>query len=179
MKKLILLALITCTFAACQKAGTAPQKPIVINKDTIPDKARFNVQLVKDSVYSDEIAIVFNHTYHTSFVAANSEDAIVPGAGPIVSLFALSSDGRDLIVDGVPYKAGMSIALDVFVGKSGPYFLRANRRSNIPSSIHIWCRDNYLKDSLDMQGGNYHFNIDKADANSYGKKRFEILIKGQ
>ena len=93
MKKLILLAFIPLALVACQKAGTSPTKPIVIARDTIPDKARFKVQLVMDSIVNDEIAIVFNHTFHNYYTLSNSEDDTVPGAGTKLNIFALSSDG--------------------------------------------------------------------------------------
>jgi len=34
-----------------------------------------------------------------------------------------------------------------------------------------------LKDSLDLRTGNYHFNVDQADTNSFGKKRFQIVVR--
>jgi hypothetical protein len=45
--------------------------------------------------------------------------------------------------------------------------------------MHIFCKDNYLKDSLDLRKGNYNFTIDNADANSFGKKRFQIAVRPQ
>jgi hypothetical protein len=177
MKKLILLALIPLAFAACQKAETTPSNAITVSKDTIPDGARIKVQLVMDSIVNDEIAIVFNHTFHNYYTLSNSEDETVPGAGTKLNIFALSSDGIALIVDGVPYTPGMAIPLDVFAKNSGPFLFKISYLLNIPSSTHIWCRDNYLKDSLDLRTGNYHFNIDNADTSSFGKNRFKIVVR--
>ena len=176
MKKFILLALIAVAFAACQKNGTSPSKPVTIPKDTIPDGARLRMQLVKDSSKYYEILVHFNHTFHLVRNYNNDEDAIVPGGDPNLDLSAISSDGYLLSVDGVPYASGLSIPL---AGRAanGSYFLRASHLVNVPSSIHIWCKDNYLKDSLDLRTGNYHFNVDNADTNSFGKKRFQIVVR--
>lgn len=176
MKKLILLALIPLALAACQKAGTSPTKPIIIAKDTIPDGSRFNVKLVKDSTFYDEIQIAFAHNFHNTYTNYD-EDSTVPTQNPTVSLSAISSDGVLLNLDGVPYTPGISIPLNTTVKTSGPYFLKLSYLYKIPATIHVWCIDNYSKDSLDLRTGNYHFNIDNADTNSFGKKRFQIVVR--
>lgn len=174
MKKLILLALIPLALAACQKAGTSPTKPIVIGKDTIPDSAALKIQLVKDSSNNVEFLVLFSRNFHLNYI--NSEDVEVPGRNPNFNISAISSDGILLTWDGVPYSPGMSIPIDVNA-TNGPYFLRTYYFHKIPSYIHVWCRDNYLKDSLDLRTGNYHFSIDNADTNSFGRKRFQIVVR--
>jgi len=133
------------------------------------------VQLVKDSSTKDEIAIQFSKTYHLTYDAY--EDNRVPASSPPVLLSALASDGTVLNWDGVPYTPGMSIPLAANVTTSGPYFLKVSRLVNIPSNIQVWCKDNLTKDSLNIRKGNYHFNIDNADTNSFGKRRFQIVVR--
>jgi hypothetical protein len=176
MKKIILIILVAIAFAACQKNGTNSPKPVTPTKDTIPDGASLRMQLVKDSSKYYEILVHFNHTFHLVRNYNNDEDAIVPGGDPNLDLSAISSDGYLLSVDGVPYTPGLSIPLKGSAA-NGPYFLRASHLVNMPSSIHIWCKDNYLKDSLDLRTGNYHFNVDNADTNSFGKNRFRIVLR--
>jgi len=175
MKKITLLVLVAVAFAACQKSGTTSPKTTITPKDTIPEKGTMFVQLVKDSSTKDEIAIQFSKTYHLTYDAY--EDNRVPVSSPPVLLSAIASDGTVLNWDGVPYTPGMSIALAANVTSSGPYFLKVSRLVNIPSNIQVWCKDNLLKDSLDIRKGNYHFNIDNADTNSFGKKRFQIVVR--
>jgi hypothetical protein len=71
----------------------------------------------------------------------------------------------------------MVIGTDVWANASGAYFIRAQKFYGIPGSIQIWVRDNLLKDSLELHTGNYHFNIDKTDTNTYGKRRFQIILR--
>ena len=180
MKKLVLIALIPLALVACQKAETIPSKIIVAPKDTIPDGAAFKVQMVKDSIYQYEIAIHFFHGFHLNYSLSETiyggEDSTVPSLPPSLNLSAITSDGVLVNVDGVPYTPGMSIPLDANAA-DGAYFLRTSYQQNIPSYIHFWCKDNYLKDSIDLRTGNYHFNINNADTNSFGKNRFKIVVR--
>lgn len=180
MKKIILILLGAIAFAACQKNGTNSPKPVTASKDTIPDEAYFKVQIVKDSIQYYEILIHFNHTFHlnyTSVTAANiAEDEKVISLPAKLNLSAITSDGTLVNWDGVPYTQGMSIPLDANA-YTGVYFLKTVNLTNIPSSAHIWVKDNLLKDSLDLRTGNYHFNIDQADTNSFGKRRFQIVVR--
>jgi hypothetical protein len=180
MKKLILLALIAVTFIACQKTGTVPSKVMSASKDTIPDGAAFKVQMVKDSIYNYEVLIHFYHGFHLNYSLSQTiygaEDVTVPELPASLNLSAITSDGVLVNFDGVPYTPGMSIPLDANAA-DGSYFLKTSFQQNIPSYIHFWCKDNYLKDSIDLRTGNYHFNINNADTNSFGRNRFKIVVR--
>lgn len=176
MKKLTLFALIPLALASCQKSGTSPIKVATSTQDTIPDTAYFKVQLIKDSTVrggTNEILVVFNHKFHLSNKIG--EDAIAPSWGPNLAILGITSDGALVIEDGIPYSPQVSIPLFV-TATTGPYWLKAYTLSKIPADMHIWCKDNYSKDSVDLRKGNYNFNIDKADTNSFGKKRFQIIV---
>ena len=178
MKKLILLVLIPIAFIACQKSGTNPTKTVGSKQDTIPDTAYFKVQLIKDSTIkngTNEILVEFNHKFHLSFTTMNSEDVALPGWNPNFAILGITSDGTLVGWDGIPYSPGVSIPLFI-TATTGPYLLKAYFLKKIPSDMHIWCKDNYLKDSLDLRKGNYNFTIDNADANSFGKNRFQIIV---
>ncbi|HTD99854.1 MAG TPA: hypothetical protein VK668_11245 [Mucilaginibacter sp.] len=186
MKNLILFALLALIvgFGSCQKSGIKPSKPKI--QDTLSDSALFKVQLVsvKDTLPPPKFAgrietlIQFNHAYHLSFI--NSEDASSPGIpgplDPILNVMSITSDGYPVIVDGIPYKAGVTVPLVVTGKTSGQYILRAYYLRWFPADIHIWCKDNYLKDSVDLRKSNYNFTIDRTDANQYGNKRFSIIL---
>ena len=143
-------------------------------------KAHFNLRIVKDSLQYYEILVRFNHTYSLNYEDINnaniSEDATVISLPAKLNLSAITSDGVLVNFDGLPYTKGMAIPLDVNA-YTGAYFLKAVRLTNIPSYSHIWVKDSLLKDSLDLRTGNYHFNIDQADANSFGKKRFQVVVR--
>ena len=49
---------------------------------------------------------------------------------------------------------------------------------NIPRLFKIWLMDTYKKDSLDIRhNASYAFNVDLTDTNSYGKNRFQLVIR--
>jgi len=124
-----------------------------------------------------EMLIHFNHAYHLSFnhgfAPDFDEDVAVPGYDPNLNVMGITTDRIILQIDGVPYKAGVSVPLFVSVA-TGQYVLRAYYLRWFPQDIHIWCKDNYLKDSVDLRKGNYKFTVDKADTNQWGMKRFVI-----
>ena len=179
MKKLIFFVLIPLALAACQKAGAPPNKIVASKQDTIPDSAFFRLDLIKDSTNRfgiEEAVVHFNHIYHLSYNLANGEDAAPPpGYDPNFYIFVLTSDDIATLEVGVPYSAGVKVPLS-FTAAGGPCVLKVSQQKKIPADIHIWCKDNYLKDSVDLQKGNYNFTIDKADTNSFGKKRFQIIV---
>jgi hypothetical protein len=152
-------------------------------QDTLSDSALFKIQLlnVKDSLPPPswagrvEMLIHFNHAYHLSYNSNNAEDATVPGYNPNLNVMGITTDGVIVQWDGIPYKAGVTVPLFVSAA-SGQYALRAYYLRGFPQDIHIWCKDNYLKDSVDLRKGNYEFIVDHADTNQFGKKRFEIIL---
>ena len=183
MKPLILLSLVLFVLVACkQEEKIAPNTTslqsiavIVVKPDTIPDKAGLNIKLFKDSVTSDETAIVFDHASSLDYVF--NEDALYfPGFGK-VGLASVANDGNDLAINRLPFISGMSIGLDVHAKTDGTYFLKISYDSKIPADVQIWVKDNYLKDSIDVRSRNYSFNVVKADTNSFGRNRFKLILK--
>jgi trimeric autotransporter adhesin len=183
MKKLTLFSAVLLSLAACKKAeDTLPKvsmkvtKNIILPKiDTIPDNAMLKIKLCKDSVNTDETTLVFNHTASISF-SYNNDALYFTGFGE-ASLASISADGKDMAIYSLPYTPEMSIGLDVRGKTDGAYLLKISHKSKMPSTIQVWLKDNYLKDSIDICKGNYHFDIVKADTNSFGKRRFNITFK--
>lgn len=149
---------------------------VATKPDTIPDDAYLGVRLFKDSLIYDGIMLGFNHTASVNYVV--DEDApYFMGFGK-VSLASISGDGMDLAINKMPYKPGMEIGLDVHAKASGIYFLSVNYEKEIPSNIQVWLQDNYLKVTINITVHNYSFRILKDYPNSFGAKRFKIILKG-
>ena len=182
MKPLILLSFVLFALVACKKEETiapktTPQKStasIVAKTDTIPDSAALKITLGKDSINTDETMFVFNHTYSLAYVF-DQDAPYFQGFGQ-VSLASISSNGRDLAINGLPYTSGMSVGLDVQAKTSGAYFLKISYEKKIPTTVQVWLKDTYLKDSVNVSLKNYSFNVSKADTNSYGNKRFRLVL---
>lgn len=188
MKTSILLSLLLLSLAACQKnekvtptvapitsttTTTTPTPTAAVKPDTIPDQAAFKIQLFKDSINTDETMFIFSHTSKTSYT--NNDAVYFQGFGQ-ESLASISSDGKDLAINGLPYTPGMSIALDANTKASGAFLLKLSYENKIPANIHIWLKDALMKDSVDVRTTNYNFNVDKTNANSFGNKRFKLIL---
>ena len=178
MKTSTLLILILVFLSACYKGnGEIPvisSSTINSKNDTIPDNARLKLKLIKDSVNSDETMFQFNHL---SSLNLNQRDApYLTGFGQ-ESLASITSDGRDLAINNLPFSPGMSIDLDINMKSTGAYSLQVDYNENIPGYIQIWLKDTYLKDSINLLNKNYYFNVVKTDSNSFGNKRFKIVLK--
>jgi hypothetical protein len=192
MKASILLLLTLFFLASCQKeTKIVPQVTKVtsvattvnqtttssVKPDTIPDMAAIKIKLVKDSDNSDETMFLFNHTASLNY-DANVDAAYFPGYGA-ESLASISKDGTDIMSYSLPYTSGMTVGLDVNAKADGALSLQLSYQRSIPANIKIWIKDTYLKDSVNVLTANYNFKVTMADANSFGKKRFQLIIRGQ
>jgi len=183
MKILIPIIVVFFCLQACKKeANLSPgAKPVVtvgmaaVKYDTIPDKALFKVKLFRDNVTYDETAISFAHTASLVY-NPNVDSEYFMGFGQL-SFASIAGDGRDLAQYQVPYKPGMSIRFDLHAKTNGVCHVTLSDESGIPSDIHIWLKDKYLKDSVDIRTANYSFNVNTLDTNSFGKNRLEVILK--
>ena len=196
MRAAILLLLVMLSFAACKKtAELVPQKGPVKAKvdsvsvvktdtvsnvvatkpDSIPDNAGFRLRLFKDNSNYDETLFMFRKTASLNF-ASNMDATYMQGFGQ-ESLASISADNKELSIYSLPFTQGMSVALDVEAKNDGAYSLQMSFQTKMPSNIQVWVKDTYLKDSVNVCSGNYNFNVAKADTNSYGTKRFRLMIK--
>jgi hypothetical protein len=131
--------------------------------------------LKKDSINTDETAFLFNHLSGLNY--SNKVDARYFSGFGQVSLSSVTKDNFNLAIYSLPYCSGMAIGLDVRAKTDGVYDLEMSYASKIPSTMHIWVVDNYLKDSIDVSSNVYKFKISKADTNSWGKKRFKLVLR--
>jgi hypothetical protein len=184
MKNAILLLLTVFALASCKKEAqinpkiTAPAKTSVIssvNQDSIPDNAALKIQLAKDSVNTDETMFLFKKSAPLTYDDNNDADYFA-GYGA-VSLSSITPDGKDLSIYNLPYTSGMAIGLNVHTQDDGTYYLKVSYKSKIPSNIQVWIKDTYLKDSVNVSTGSYKFAVIKADAGTFGSKRFKLVIK--
>jgi len=134
------------------------------------------LQLAKDSVSTDDIIIHFNKTASTDYVQ-NEDAPYKPGMGA-VSLASISTDNVVLAINNLPLpKTSETIGLTLNATTDGTYTLNMNKIVAVSQLFDITLIDNYTKDSVDMRKNPiYSFNIIKSDTNSFGSKRFSLLI---
>ena len=184
MKATILLFLILLFLSSCQKdAQDLPEikQPVSTSSvvtqslDAMPDNAAFKIQLVKDNINSDDTMILFKQKAQLGYDPY--EDGIYVQGNGQVNLASISSDNTDLAINTLPYTPGMSIGLYMTVKSDGAYSLQLDYQKSLPANTHIWLKDTYLKDSIDVRTKAYKFIVTKADTNSFGSKRFKLTIR--
>lgn len=137
------------------------------------------IKLGLDSLNNDNVVLLFKDNADDKYI--DGEDGIdLGGSGVLESLSTRSSDDVALAINtlSLPKKSDKVIPLSVDAFKTGLYTLSLNEIQNIPSIYQVWLRDKLKKDSLDMRANKiYTFNLNKADATTYGKDRFEVVIR--
>lgn len=135
------------------------------------------LQLAKDSVNTDDVLVRFAHNASTAYTP-NLDAPTKQGSGK-VSLSSLSNDHISLAINVQPLpKTSGTIGLTVNAIADGIYTLNMKNITGIPQLFDIWLMDRYKKDSLDMRHNTtYAFNLYKADTNSYGSARFQLVIR--
>ena len=194
MKKILtVLVLAGLGFSSCQKDAVAPASTTTKTTQKTPSsvttptndgpvandttKGYLRVQLAMNATSFDNILIEFNPNSHDSYSGA--EDAKTFAGFGAVSLSSLSSDYFSLAINTLPLvSTGTTVGLAVGAKATGVYKLNLTTiSSTVPSSVTIWLKDKYNKDSLDFKKyPSYAFNINKSDSTSYGSHRFTLVM---
>ena len=139
--------------------------------------AAFKLKMAMDSTNSDETMFLFNKTSQLNY-DANVDGAYFAGYG-LINLSGISKDGQNVSVYNLPYTSGMAIGLNADAKADGKYLFKISYARKIPANVQIWIKDTFLKDSVNVRKGNYSFSISKADTNTFGSKRFKLIIKSK
>ncbi|MEB0262352.1 MULTISPECIES: T9SS type A sorting domain-containing protein [unclassified Mucilaginibacter] len=139
----------------------------------------FRIKLAKDDINTDAVTFVLNNKNDTKF--SFDEDALdIGGNGAKVSLSARSSDNFLLSINRLPLPklTPQVLPLTVDATATGLYTLKMDALENMPALYQVFLKDAFKADSLDMRAHDtYNFNIDKGNSNTYGEKRFTIVIR--
>ena len=134
------------------------------------------LQLIKDSVNTDDMIIRFNNSAVTTY-DPNVDAEYRAGYG-LVNLYSFSSDNVPLAISLQPLpKTRESIALSVAASADGTYQLQMKDIVAIPRMYNIILVDAYTKDSIDMRESSvYNFSIARNDTGTFGPNRFKLSI---
>ena len=135
------------------------------------------IKLVKDSLNMDDISIIFQKNATGKF--DQTIDAYdMGGDGESVDLSSYSTDGTILAINTMPDLSNVdSIKLYVSGSTTGLYSLTFPIKNNLDPRYKIFLKDNFMKDSLDVTDySNYGFNINRTDTNTFGSRRFVLMI---
>ncbi len=154
---------------------TAPKTTAPVSADTLANLSAIKLKLVQDSTNNDETMFLFKKAASSNYDPAIDAEYFA-GYGQ-VSLASISADGTDLAINTLPYTPNKAIKLDISTKNAGTYLFKISFERTIPANVQIWLKDAYAKDSLNVRTGNYQFQVLKSDSNSYGKKRFQLVLR--
>jgi hypothetical protein len=135
------------------------------------------LKMVQDSANYDITYVRFLDTYKKEF--DEMEDAPdLNGQGQNVFFGAITNDNHLVAIASQPIeKQKTSVFLSVNDNYSGIYSIEKIDISGIPAVYDVWLKDHFRNDSLDLRANSvYKFNLDKANPQTYGSTRFEVLI---
>ncbi|MGZ3833701.1 MAG: T9SS type A sorting domain-containing protein [Mucilaginibacter sp.] len=169
----------TLTFNEGAKTNTQVTNPLLLMgmpKDNL-NIQYIRLQLAKDSVNTEDILIRFNDNAPAKY-DENFDAQYMMGYGQ-VNLCSMSSDNIKLAINVLPLPPkSETVRLMVRVNLDGNYKLNLAKITGVPQLFDIWLMDAYKKDSLDMRhNATYNFNVIKNDTNTYGSKRFSMIIR--
>ena len=169
------------TFTEAAKVNTQlPQANLLLSTAPVatPQAIQFlRLQVSKDSINKEDMVVLFNESAKAGYVL-NEDSPYLKGSG-VVSLSSNSSDNIALAINQIALsKQTQTIPLTVNATSTGIYRLSLTEIKNMPKLYDVWLIDTYKKDSLDVRSNpNYNFNINTADATSFGSKRFSLVIR--
>ena len=145
--------------------------------DTLADRAMLKVKLVKDSNNYDETMFIFSNASSANF--NQSEDSPYFAGYGQESLSSISADGRNLVINTLPYSPGTPVRLNVNANADGAFSLQVSFENKIPATVDVTIKDNYLKNITSISTTPYKFNVVKSDTSTYGANRFELILKAK
>jgi hypothetical protein len=151
----------------------------VANPAPAPVAAMLRFKLLKDSVNTDDVVLALNDKTDSKFSSTDDAEDL-NGNAPLVSLSILSSDDVAAAIKQVklPESTQQTISLLVDATTTGTYKLRLDELNNLPPAYEVWLKDDFTNDSLDIKTNNtYDFTINKANAGTFGRYRFKIIIR--
>jgi hypothetical protein len=165
----------TQTTNTTQTGNTSTTTTSTSAADTLANLSAIKLSLVADSTNYDETMFLFRKTASLAF-DPNMDGQYLQGYG-LESLASIAPDGTNMAIYSLPYKPNMSVKLNVNTKGDGQYLLKMSYGRTLPSTLQVWIRDTYAKDSLNVRAGSYKFAVTKADTASYGSHRFQMVLK--
>jgi hypothetical protein len=139
------------------------------------------LDLSKDTTDKNEILIGFNPTSTKRYNQVEDDLYVSALAVTNETMWTTSSDNVNLVTkwNALPKaKQQDTIGITVSAPASGQFTLARTQLQGIPILYKVWLMDRYLKDSLDLRNNStYVFNINLADTNSFGSKRFQVIVR--
>jgi hypothetical protein len=167
------------TFTEALKVATQPTGlALLLGLPAGTQTPIISLKMIKDSANYDVTHLRFLDTYKKGYdEMEDAED--FNGPNQIVLFGAMTGDEHLVAIASQPLeKQRTSVFLSVDGTVSGLYTLQKIDLSGIPPVYEVWLMDHFKKDSLDLRANDtYNFNLDKANPETFGNKRFELVIR--
>ncbi|AYL96300.1 T9SS type A sorting domain-containing protein [Mucilaginibacter celer] len=137
------------------------------------------LKLSLDSINNDEVVMTFADTAHTAY-NENEDAEDLGGNGALESLSLLSADSVRLAINHLPFPKTQDEVIPVYATaiNSGTYRFDMTEVRSIPALYDVWLKDAVTRDSVDIKNNrSYSFNIDKSSPETFGDKRFTLIIR--
>ena len=122
----------------------------------------------------DETVVVFNEASSAAY--QNMEDAL-HFDGEVVNISTLAGTSKLAINFMPPVPQAMEIAMNVSAAATGSYLMRFNL-DDYYLQHSLTLKDNFLNQNIPITPGLVHnFNIDRANAQTFGAGRFSVLVE--
>jgi hypothetical protein len=144
--------------------------------DQVANNQYLRLQLAKDSIFTDDIMVSFKTNAKATFDI--NEDAPYKSGSSKVSLSSMSDDNIALAINKLPLSSkGVKLALKVGATADGNYKISLKDIAGVPQLYSVWLKDAFTKDSVNMRTqSSYSFDIALADTNTFGSKRFTLIL---
>lgn len=122
----------------------------------------------------DETVVVFNEA---SSLAYNNQEDALHFDGEVVNISTLAGASKLAINFMPPMQQAMEIAMNVSANVTGSYLMQFNLNEYyLQHSLVL--KDNFLNQNIPITPGLVHnFNIDRANAQTFGAGRFSVLVE--
>jgi hypothetical protein len=166
-------------FTEALKTANQPTAPnLLLGTPTGTEVPIISLKLVQDSANYDLAHLRYLDTYKNEYDEMEDADDL-NGPGQNVFFGAMTSDNHLVAIASQPLgQQKSSVFLSVNDNYSGTYSIEKINLAGIPDVYDIWLMDHFKNDSLDLRANSvYNFNLDKANPQTFGNSRFEVLIR--
>jgi hypothetical protein len=159
---------------ANQPAGAS----LLLGKPMGTEVPMISLKMVQDSANYDITYLRYLDTYKYEYDEMEDADDL-NGPGQNVFFGAMTSDNHLVAIASQPLgQQGSSVFLSANDNYSGTYSIEKINMAGIPEVYDVWLMDHFKNDSLDLRANSvYHFNLDKANPQTFGNSRFEVVIR--
>jgi hypothetical protein len=137
-----------------------------------------SLKMVQDSANYDIAHLRYLDTYKNEYNEMEDADDL---NGPNQNVFfgAMTTDDHLVAIASQPFgEKSSSVFLSVNDNFSGTYSIEKTNLAGIPDVYDVWLMDHFKNDSLDLRANSvYKFNLDKANPQTFGKSRFEVVVR--